>query len=167
MKQKLPERFRIKVGLFQTTAEAGHNGNFMIPHRFEKNWMYQVMVSDGMGWEHVSVSIYNQRKECGMAVTPTWDDMCYVKDIFFDPEETVIQYHPPRSMYVNNHRHCLHLWRCTLPPPYEGMPIPHPMFVGLIDGFELGEEGKKKAERVKAVVDEVRDRIKEQTKPGL
>jgi hypothetical protein len=64
-------------------------------------------------WEHVSVS----RKTC----CPTWDDMCFVKKAFWLPTETVVQYHPPESDYVNNHENCLHLWRNTkhefqLPP---------------------------------------------------
>ena len=62
-----------------------------------------VVFSNGGGWEHVSVSYPNR--------TPTWDEMCRVKDIFFDEEECVVQYHPPRSEYVNFHPYCLHLWR--------------------------------------------------------
>lgn len=154
MKQNLPERFRDKQSSgFKTTKEDGANGTFLIPHCYEKDWMYLVVISDGMGWEHVSVSIYNKRKECGMALTPSWDDMCVVKDLFFDADEMVIQIHPPRSMYVNNHKHCLHLWRCTLAPPYDGMPMPNPMMVGLIDGFVLGEEGKKTLDRVQKILD--------------
>lgn len=67
------------------------------------------------GWDHVSVSSCNQ-KRC-----PTWDEMCAIKDMFFGPEEAVVQYHPPESMYVNNHPYCLHLWR-----PNSGAEIPMP-----------------------------------------
>lgn len=62
-----------------------------------------VIFSNGGGWDHVSVSHRNK--------TPSWEEMCMVKDIFFDEEECVIQYHPPKSQYVNNHPYCLHLWR--------------------------------------------------------
>lgn len=62
-----------------------------------------VVFSWGMGWEHVSVSYPNR--------TPTWDEMCRVKDIFWNEEECVVQYHPPKSEYVNFHPYCLHLWR--------------------------------------------------------
>lgn len=55
------------------------------------------------GWEHVSVS-YRKR-------TPTWDEMCKVKEMFWNDDETVVQYHPPKSEYVNIHEYCLHLWR--------------------------------------------------------
>ena len=57
---------------------------------------------DGI-WEHVSVSHLNK--------TPSWDIMCKVKDMFFEDEEVVIQYHPKKSEYVNLHKHCLHMWR--------------------------------------------------------
>ena len=56
------------------------------------------------GWEHVSVSPYNGK-------TPTWDDMCAVKNIFWDDEEEVLQFHPKKSQYINLKDNCLHLWR--------------------------------------------------------
>lgn len=57
------------------------------------------------GWEHVSVSPKHKYK------TPTWDDMCALKDIFFDDEEEVYQIHPKKSEYVNLSENCLHLWK--------------------------------------------------------
>jgi hypothetical protein len=39
--------------------------------------------------------------------------MCLIKDIFWDPEDAVIQIHPPKSKYVNQHPFCLHLWKPT------------------------------------------------------
>lgn len=56
------------------------------------------------GWEHVSVCPINGK-------TPTWDDMCFVRDMFWEPEDTVVQFHPPKSEYVNIMDNCLHLWR--------------------------------------------------------
>ena len=56
------------------------------------------------GWEHVSVSPYGGK-------TPSWDDMCEIKDMFWDDEEEVIQIHPKKSKYVNIVDNCLHLWR--------------------------------------------------------
>lgn len=57
----------------------------------------------GVAWEHVSVSLPKH--------TPNWAEMCYVKAQFWDDEETVMQLHPPQSKWINNHPHCLHLWR--------------------------------------------------------
>lgn len=45
-----------------------------------------VIASNGGGREHVSVSPCNQkRKTC-----PTWEEMCAIKDMFFEPEERVV-----------------------------------------------------------------------------
>ena len=53
-------------------------------------------------WEHVSVS---HARRC-----PTWDEMKYIKGIFWDDTETVVQFHPPKKDYVNNHSYVLDLW---------------------------------------------------------
>lgn len=72
----------------------------------------KIIASNGDGWEetlpgekwdHVSVSAYNR--------CPTWEEMVFVKQQFFDPNECVIEYHPPEGNYVNNHPHVLHMWR--------------------------------------------------------
>lgn len=76
-----------------------------------------VIFSWGKDWDHVSASYPNR--------TPTWDEMCYIKDIFFKEDECVIQYHPHKSEYVNNHPHCLHLWR----PQAENIPMPPKIMV--------------------------------------
>lgn len=34
-----------------------------------------------------------------------------VKDLFWDTEDTVVQFHPPHSEYISQHEYCLHLWR--------------------------------------------------------
>lgn len=63
----------------------------------------KVLCSDGGGWDHVSVSTHTR--------CPTWQEMCFIKDLFFDPHEVVMQLHPAKSEYVNHHEFCLHLWR--------------------------------------------------------
>lgn len=79
------------------------------------------IASSGGGWEHVSVSPCSKhRKTC-----PTLDEMCAIKDMFFKTDECVVQYHPPRSDYVNIHPYCLHLWR----PKKEEIPMPPIEFV--------------------------------------
>ena len=79
-----------------------------------KNFQGSVVCSWARGWEHVSISHKNK------AYLPSWDDMCALKDMFFKPDEWVVQFHPPVSEYVNNVPNCLHLWRPTkavLPTP--------------------------------------------------
>jgi hypothetical protein len=74
-----------------------------------------------MGWEHVSVS---RQDRC-----PLWDEMCQIKSMFWDEDDCVIQYHPPRSEYVNLHKNCLHLWR----PIGIELPMPDSIMVGFKD----------------------------------
>lgn len=76
-----------------------------------------------MGWEHVSVHVLDGRR----THTPTWSEMCYIKEIFWDPEDVVLQYHPRESQYVNNHPHVLHLWR----PTVQAVPEPPRILVGV------------------------------------
>jgi len=71
---------------------------------------------DGSGWEHVSVSTDNR--------TPNWREMAMVKDLFWKDDECVVQYHPPKTLHVNIHPFCLHLWRCVDQP----FPMP-PIFM--------------------------------------
>lgn len=67
---------------------------------------------NGTGWEHVSVSAaYRTTANKWKPRTPNWEEMGQIKSRFFDEEETVIQFHPARSLYVNFAGHCLHLWR--------------------------------------------------------
>lgn len=83
-----------------------------------------IIFTDGEGavelglWEHVSVSVHHR--------IPNWIEMCFVKNLFWAPEECVVQYHPPRSEYVSNHPNVLHLWRCTTQP----FPMPPAILVG-------------------------------------
>lgn len=70
--------------------------------------LFFIISSITQGWEHVSVSIRTKGKKGKM---PSWNDMCKIKDLFFDPEEIVVQIHPKRSEYVNIHEGVLHLWK--------------------------------------------------------
>ena len=79
-----------------------------------------IIASWGAGWEHVSVS---RRDKC-----PSWAEMDHVKRMFWDDEEAVMQLHPPRSQWVNNHPRCLHLWR----PIGQEVPLPPTVLVGVV-----------------------------------
>lgn len=76
----------------------------------------RMMVCDGeeTSWEHVSVSkLVVGKKGRVQQVTPSWEEMCVVKDLFWDAEDCVVQFHPPKSQYVNTHANCLHLWKAV------------------------------------------------------
>lgn len=109
------ERYRVRAGLMASSRFDGNNGAFIIP--FGGDVKLIVIASDGEGWDHVSVSLPRR--------TPTWEEMCAVKDLFFAPDECVIQFHPPRAVYRNFHPHCLHLWR----PQDIAPPMPDPEMV--------------------------------------
>ena len=83
-----------------------------------------VIWSIGGGWEHVSVAPFKDW------YVPSWKEMCRLKDMFFLPEEVVVQYHPAESEYVNLVGNCLHLWR----PTKEALPTPPFWMVGLKKG---------------------------------
>lgn len=81
-------------------------------------------IPDGEKWEHVSVS--------GRRL-PNWDEMCFVRRLFWGEEGWVVQFHPPEDEYVNHHPRCLHLWR------YKGsFPTPPSILVGPKNGGANG-----------------------------
>jgi hypothetical protein len=105
------EAGRVREGPLASTPDYGLTGAFIV--KAPKGAKLAVIASDGEGWEHVSVSL---RHRC-----PDWLEMCFVKDLFWREDETVLQFHPPKSEYVNHHPFCLHLWkpigRSVLLPP--------------------------------------------------
>lgn len=123
------ERFRVRTGLLGTTPGYGNNGVFEIP--FSGRVMLICIASDEKGWEHVSV----RADDDGRSRIPTWEEMCFIKERFWRPEEVVIQYHPARDQYVDMHPHVLHLWR----PTDEELPTPPRWMVGFNTPKEMKE----------------------------
>jgi len=123
---KVPEKYRLKNHpVLGSDASFGCNGFFIIPHYKILDYFFNVQASDGLGWQHVSVTLYSTRinvKRCC-----TWEEMCFIKSVFWENDETVIQFHPPKSEYVNNHPFCLHLWKAE---NFE-FPLPDSLMVGL------------------------------------
>lgn len=95
-----------------------------------------VVFSNGGGWDHVSVSFSNR--------TPTWDEMCEIKRMFFRPDEICVEYHPADSEYVNNMPYCLHIWR----PQQEPIPTPPSWMVG-------SKQGQTLVQAIKQGIDEL------------
>lgn len=108
----------------RTTADGGMGEIFKLGKRYGS-----VIWSNGGGWEHVSVCPYKR------SYTPSWDDMCALKDMFFYENETVVQYHPAKSEYVNNMPNCLHLWRSI----NTDFPVPPSIMVGIKKGQSASE----------------------------
>lgn len=117
------DQFRVqdaRLPEFQSAENFPTEGAFLLPPRIGNRRLF-VIASCDLGWEHVSVSIREGVR------TPVWAEMAYVKAIFWDAEDCVIQYHPPESEYVNMHPNVLHLWR----PVGVQVLRPHPLLVGL------------------------------------
>ena len=111
----VPNQYRIKNGAMGSNSSIGNNGAFILPITDRKtNCKMIAIASDQAGWEHVSVSF---NKRC-----PTWEEMCKVKDMFWGENDVVIQLHPPKKDYVNNHPYCLHLWRKAGTNEYTELP---------------------------------------------
>ena len=96
-------------------------------------WDGSLICSWGGGWYHVSVCPYAKR------MTPSYDDMQKLKEMFFRDDEAAIQVHPPKAEYVNNMENCLHLWSCY----YKPMVLPPSCFVGLKKGQTKAELEKE------------------------
>ena len=111
------EPYRIVTGAFKSSSNLGMSGAFIIP--FE-SYKLRIISDDGSKsqWEHVSISLKNR--------CPNWKEMCFVKNLFWDEEETVIQYHPPKSKHINFHPFVLHLWK----PVNIRIPLPPTILIG-------------------------------------
>ena len=115
---KFPDKYRVRTGEFATRDGGDYGAFFLTLHGIR----IKIIASSGddeIPWEHVSVSTPHR--------TPTWDEMDAIKRLFWDDAEAVMQLHPPRSEWVNNHSHCLHLWR----PKNVPIPLPPTIAVGV------------------------------------
>jgi len=95
--------------------EDGNYGAFLVKHR--DGGHLKILSSpgtdpDGYNWEHVSVSLENR--------CPRWEEMQWVRQQFWMPDEVVMQLHPAEEHYINRHPFTLHLWR------HPDKPIPTP-----------------------------------------
>ena len=115
-------KFRLVLGMDDD------EGMFIIPFR---SFALKVIASHGLGWDHVSVSL---KHRC-----PNWEEMCFVKSLFFEDEECVMQLHPPLSKWISNHPYCLHLWK----PQGGAIPLPPDITVGVKEWGELKTKEQK------------------------
>lgn len=85
------EGFRRRDASMWSSAPGDRHGVFYLT-RVRTNFV--VIASDGspeIPWEHVSARAIDYKGER----VPTWEEMCWLKDLFWDAEECVVQYHPP------------------------------------------------------------------------
>lgn len=87
------------------------NGAFSVKSPVDASQLVVIASTDDE-WEHVSVSRRTR--------PPSWREMEYIAKMFFNENETWVQYHVPKSEHVNIHPNCLHWWRSvnkTFPRP--------------------------------------------------
>lgn len=85
------------------------------------------IMSWGAGWEHCSVSMPTR--------TPSWDQMCAIKELFFKDDEWCVEYHPAKKDYINHMPYCLHIWR----PIDKELPTPPSIMVGFKKKYDEEE----------------------------
>ena len=129
------EQGRVISGQFATTEKHGFNGMFRLWINGEE---FGIIASDGMGWQHVSVSKVGKPNK-----VPNWEHMCRIKQLFWGDDVWVMQFHPAKVDYVNNHAGCLHLWR----PTTVAMPTPPSILTGL-KTKKPGELSRKQATKI-------------------
>jgi hypothetical protein len=112
------DQFRLRVGPI-TSPNGATYGAFQIPLAGPSGIVVlNCIASDGFDgtkdwrWEHVSCHAVDFAGTKAMAQRiPSWTEMDYLKDLFWNQEETVVQYHVPKSKHINHNEHVLHLWR--------------------------------------------------------
>jgi hypothetical protein len=119
-------------------------GAFMVPSPIDRAPMV-IIASAGFNWDHVSVSRRNR--------APNQRELDYVFRLFFNDDETAVQYFVPRSQHVNNSENCLHLWR----PHHLTMPQPRSELVG------IGTEPVRNAAEARKLRDEAMQRMRSET----
>ena len=110
------------------------NGKVKIINNLDKALHF--IFSWGMGFEHLSVSTPIR--------TPSWDQMCFMKDIFWKDDEVCMQLHPKKEDYVNNMPYCLHIWR----PIHKEIPTPPNVMVGI--------KGRADFEKLNELIEEIK-----------
>lgn len=104
----VPNKYRLRTHpILGSDDNSGNNGAFTIIQWDGSDRQLWIIASDEGGWEHVSIHVSRNKQ----LRTPNWNEMCFIKNLFWDEEDVVIQYHPKKSEYVNNHPNTLHLWR--------------------------------------------------------
>lgn len=134
---KVPEKYRAKLDKSSPYCipEGELQGVFMIPKpHAAKIIIYCVATpaNELVPWDHVSVSISHVKGK-NLGRCPTWEEMCLVKDLFWDKDDVVVQIHPEEKDYVSQHHYCLHLWKKA----GDNMEVPPSEAVGFVKGQNL------------------------------
>lgn len=92
-------------------AQTPNSMTFVIPLKTEKKVALNCLAVWDCGWELVKVS-------CNKTF-PSWEAMCYIKQVFWPDDEAVMQIHLPDSQQIIDAK-TVHLWR----PTDQAIPLP-------------------------------------------
>lgn len=104
---------RDREGAYAPTDADGNQGRFVFLCPGTGRILL-VVSSDRRDWAEAGPLLKQPTK------APAWPEMAWVKDLFWGPEETVMQLHVPAVDHINYHVGCLHLWKPI------GVEIPRP-----------------------------------------
>ncbi len=91
---------------------------YRIPSPWKDGDTLAVHLGSAAGWEYACVSTQHR--------CPVLEEMAFIKSQLWEPEDCVVEYHPPQSQYVNVHPYCLWPFR----PINGGIPRPPTHIVG-------------------------------------
>lgn len=133
MTWKVPENLRLQLPGMGIPGDPF--GAFMAESPTRAGYMLLIMAAPGgvitnnitlkpieTKWDHVSIHASVNLTGTERNTTPTWEEMDYVKGLFWDPGDVVMQLHVNDGRKIDIHKYTLHLWRPTdkeipLPPP--------------------------------------------------
>lgn len=101
--------------------------NINIPR---KKGYYNISIIQTNDWKRIQVSLLNWWHQ-QLKVFPTWDEMCAIKDIFFNDDEAIIEIHPSDEYKIYEKDYTIDLWK----PLNKELPLPNPDLVGKVKKY--------------------------------
>jgi hypothetical protein len=96
----LIEKYRLLTDPASVLCRGTNTGSFLVHF---KAYQLKVIACDLCGWDHVSVSLSSR--------VPSYEEMCFIKDLFFRDDEVAMQLHVAKADHINTNKNVLHLWR--------------------------------------------------------
>lgn len=104
--------------IFNKNFDLSKEGTFVIKLN-DYSCLY-VQALNHFGWEHIGAYVVNFGERQFPYRIPTSKEMEFLKNLFFEKDEAVIEVHPRKCDYVNINIFMLHLWR----PNRISIPVP-------------------------------------------
>ncbi len=130
--------YRIKDGPMKTTDEAGANGAFLLNDAQDRDITFLITIASTRNWEHLCVT---KHKKAGVfqngpkQLEPTAQDMRSIKQVFFQPSETCVEFFPEDDSALHAAPLTRHLWRHQFRDfPIPEIPKPEPPMPRIVEG---------------------------------